>query len=95
MEKFYKRIGLLAVMLFSASFAFAQTNISGTVKDGTGETLAGASILVKGKVIGTVSNPDGEFFLKVTQAPPLTIVISFVGYKNQEIEITDANTTGL
>jgi iron complex outermembrane recepter protein len=95
MEKFYKRIGLLAVMLFSASFAFAQTTISGTVKDGTGETLAGASILVKGKVIGTVSNPDGEFSLKVSQAPPLTIIISFVGYKSQEIEVTDANTSGL
>jgi iron complex outermembrane receptor protein len=96
MEKFYKRIGLLMMMLFSASFVFAQTTISGTVKDGeSGETLPGVSILVKGKVIGTTTNVAGEFNLKVNQAPPLTLVITSVGYKAQEIEVTDANTTGL
>lgn len=96
MEKFYKRLGLLALMLLSASFAFAQTTISGAVKDGiTGEALPGVSILVKGKVIGTTTTVSGEFTLKVNQAPPLTLVISSVGYKSQEIEITDANTSGL
>lgn len=96
MEKFYKRLGLLALMLLSASFAFAQTTISGTVKDGiTGEALPGVSILVKGKVIGTTTTVSGEFTLKVNQAPPLTLVVSSVGYKPQELEITDANTSGL
>lgn len=96
MEKFYKRIGLLAVMLFCTSVAFAQTTISGTVKDGgTGEALPGVSILVKGKVIGTTTNTAGEFNLKVSQAPPLTLVVSSVGYKAREIEVTSANTTGL
>jgi outer membrane receptor protein involved in Fe transport len=96
MEKFYKRIGLLAMMLFSASFVFAQTTISGTVKDGgTGEILPGVSILVKGKVIGTTTTTSGEFTLKVNQAPPLTLVFSYVGFKAQEIEITDATTSGL
>lgn len=96
MEKFYKRIGLLVVMVFSASLAFAQTTISGTVKDGgTGETLAGVNIIVKGKVIGTNTSVDGAFNLKVNQEPPLTLVFSFVGYKTQEIEVTDANTSGL
>ena len=96
MEKFYKRIGLLAMMLFSASFAFAQTTISGTVKDGgTGEGLPGVSIVVKGKVIGTTTNVSGEFSLKVNQAPPLTLVFSYVGFKAQEIEVTDGNTAGL
>ncbi len=95
MEKFYKRMGLLAMMLLATSFAFAQTNISGTVKDAAGEALPGVSILVKGKVIGTTTNASGQFSLKVNQAPPLTLVFSYVGYQAQEIEITDANTTGL
>lgn len=96
MEKFYKRIGLLAVMLFSASFAFAQTTISGTVKDaGTGETLAGVNIIVKGKVVGTNTDVNGKFTLKVNQEPPLTIALSFVGYTSQEIEITSATTSDL
>lgn len=96
MEKFYKRIGLLALMLFSASFVSAQTTISGTVKDGgTGETLAGVNIIVKGKVVGTNTDVNGKFVLKVTQEPPLTIALSFVGYVSQEIEITSVNTTDL
>lgn len=96
MEKFYKRIGLFAVMLFSASFAFAQTTISGTVKDGaTGETLAGVNIIVKGKVVGTNTDVNGKFTLKVNQEPPLAISLSFVGYTPQEIEITSANTSEL
>lgn len=95
MEKFCKRMGLLAVMFFITSFAFAQTTISGTVKDASGEALPGVSILVKGKVIGTTTNTNGEFTLKVNQAPPLTLVFSYVGYQAQEIEVTNANTTGL
>lgn len=95
MKKFYKRMGLLAMMLFTTSFAFAQTTISGTVKDTFGEVLPGVSILVKGKVIGTTTNANGEFNLKVNQAPPLTLVFTYVGYQAQEIEVTNANTTGL
>lgn len=97
MEKFYKRLlGLFVMTLFFASSTLAQTTISGTVKDGmTGETLAGVNIIVKGKVIGTTTDVDGKFSLKVNQEPPMTLVLSFVGYKTQELEITDANTTSL
>lgn len=95
MEKFYKRIGVLAMLLFSATLAFAQTTISGTVKDGAGEPLPGVSILVKGKVIGTTTDAAGQFNLKVNQAPPLTLVFSYVGFQPQEIEVTSATTADL
>ncbi|MBX2966182.1 MAG: TonB-dependent receptor [Cyclobacteriaceae bacterium] len=97
MEKFYKRLlGTSLVMLLCITTAFAQTNISGTVKDSsTGEPLGGVNIIVKGKVIGTTTNTSGEFSLRVNQEPPLTLIISFIGYRVQEIDITNANTTGL
>lgn len=96
MNNFYKRSGLsVALWLLIASICFAQTNISGTVTDATGETLAGVNIQVKGKVIGTISDTRGQFSLTVNDAPPLTLVFSFMGYTSQEISITDANTTGL
>lgn len=97
MEKFYKRLpGLLLIMMLAASSAFAQTTISGSIKDGgTGEVLAGVNIKVKGTVLGTISNSDGKFNLGVKQAPPLILELSFIGFKTQEVEIKDASTSNL
>lgn len=97
MEKFYKRsMGLAMATLLATTMAFAQTTISGTLKDGgTGETLAGVNIVVKGTILGTISNTKGDFKLVVNQTPPLTITLSFIGFSTQEIEIKDANTEGL
>ncbi len=96
MNKLYVRSLLpLLFLLSGATCLLAQTTISGTVKDATGETLAGVNIVVKGRVIGTISDAKGEYNLKVNDAPPLTLVFSFVGFQTQEIEIKDANTSGL
>lgn len=79
-----------------APWAMAQTSISGKVTDaGTGEALAGVNILVKGTVLGTISNTNGEFNLRPKDAPPFVLVFSFIGYASQEISITETNTTSL
>lgn len=97
MNKFYyKSVVPLLFMVLGTASLMAQTTISGTIKDsGTQETLAGVNIVVKGKVIGTISDVKGQYNLKVNQAPPLTLVFSFIGFRTQELEIKDANTTGL
>jgi iron complex outermembrane recepter protein len=97
MHKFYYKsvVPLLGMVLCTASL-LAQTTISGTVTDGsTKETLAGVNVIVKGKVIGTTTNLSGEYNLKVNQAPPFTLVYSFIGFRTQEVEIKEATTTGL
>ncbi len=90
---------LLVITLFSPlSSVKAQsgTSISGTVVDAdSGDPLVGVNILVKGKVIGTITNLDGEFSLTVNDTPPLTLVVSSVGYNAQEVEITQAQTSNL
>lgn len=95
MEKFYKRtLGLSLIMLLATTIAYSQTSISGTVKDkATGEGLAGVNIVVKGSVLGTITNARGEFKLSVNQSPPLTLTYSFIGYTTQEMQVTDANAT--
>jgi iron complex outermembrane recepter protein len=97
MNKFYyKSVVPLLFMVFGTASLMAQTTISGTVTDGgTKETLAGVNIVVKGKVIGTISDVKGEYNLKVNQAPPFTLVYSFIGFRTQEVEIKEASTTGL
>jgi iron complex outermembrane recepter protein len=96
MKNFYRSFlaGIL-ILFLTAMVSFGQTSISGTVTDANGEAIAGANIVVKGRVVGTISNADGQFSLKVNDAPPLTLVVSFVGYGTQEVTINDANTTNL
>ncbi|HZY78722.1 MAG TPA: TonB-dependent receptor [Cyclobacteriaceae bacterium] len=95
MRSLYERIFFILLFCFFAASASAQTTISGTIVDENNEGLAGVNIIVKGRVIGTVTDLSGNFRLTVTDNPPLTLVVSFVGYASQEVQVTNANTTGL
>lgn len=80
---------LLLLVSLGTGKVFAQTTISGTVIDADSkETLVGVNIIVKGKVIGTISDLSGKFTLNVNQEPPFTLVFSMVGYSTQEVDIT-------
>ena len=62
--------------------------VRGTVFDSTGETVIGASVVVKGNTsIGTISDIDGNFVLTVPNENTI-LVISFVGMKSQEVKAT-------
>ncbi|MBS1542097.1 MAG: carboxypeptidase-like regulatory domain-containing protein, partial [Bacteroidetes bacterium] len=97
MNKFYLRALVpLLFLLTSAATLKAQTStVAGTVKDPTGAVLPGVNIVVKGRVVGTITDTDGKFNLKVNQAPPFTLVFSFIGYTTKELEVTDANSSNL
>jgi iron complex outermembrane recepter protein len=70
--------------------------VSGTVVDArTGETLAGVNIAVRGRVVGVASNAQGQFTLRVNDTPPITLVVSIIGYRTQEIEINQMNVSDL
>ncbi|MCF6359654.1 MAG: TonB-dependent receptor [Cyclobacteriaceae bacterium] len=75
--------------------AQSTTHVDGKITDNNGDPMVGANILVKGQVIGTVADIDGNYSLDVRSAPPLTLIVSMIGYASQEIEITDANTKGM
>lgn len=80
---------LLLLVSLGTGKVFAQTTISGTVIDADSkETLVGVNIIVKGKVIGTISDLSGKFNLNVNQEPPFTLIFSMVGFTTQEVEIT-------
>lgn len=82
-------LSLVVFLSLGTSIALAQTTISGTVTDAdTKETLVGVNILVKGKVIGTITDLSGKFTLNVNQEPPFTLVFSMVGFGSKEVEIT-------
>ncbi|WP_255489770.1 TonB-dependent receptor [Dysgonomonas sp. 25] len=59
--------------------------ISGTIVDKTGEPLIGVSVAVKGTTNGAQTDIDGKFTLNVNDGD--IIVISYVGYKSQELSV--------
>jgi hypothetical protein len=66
----------------------ATGNLVGTVYDGsTNESLPGATIMIKGTRYGTVADIDGNFTLQLDDYVA-SIVISFVGYVSEEMEVT-------
>ena len=87
-----KTLLLLFVCLFvGISHAQAQVTVKGTViSSENNEPVIGASVLVKGTTNGTVTDLDGNFNLTV--ASNSTIVISFIGYSDQEYRISKDNT---
>jgi len=73
------------------SFDADQKTISGIVKDNNGDPLPGATITIQGFPGGTVTDIDGKFTLTVP-ANGKILIVSFIGMKPQEIDITGKTT---
>ncbi len=85
----YPKVFLFLFLLAGLSgTSFSQTTITGTVNDEDGLALIGANVLVKGTSDGTITDLDGSFSLRTSQDFPLTLVISYTGYSEQEIAMT-------
>ncbi|MFG6409961.1 MAG: SusC/RagA family TonB-linked outer membrane protein, partial [Bacteroides acidifaciens] len=67
--------------------------IKGIIYDEQGETIIGASILIKGEETGTTSDMDGKFTLEAPQEA--TLVISYIGYHPQEIKVRKKSTLNI
>lgn len=82
----FKSIGLLFLVSLLPLWGYAQAvTLTGVVKDIAGEPIIGASLLEKGTSNGTITDLDGTFVLKVSTKNNL--VVSFIGYKSQEIAV--------
>ena len=88
-----------ALCVGSPQQAFANVNevqaimqagtVKGTVVDATGEPIIGANIMVKGTTNGCITDIDGNFSLSNAKG---TLVVSFIGYKSQEIAVKGNET---
>ncbi len=77
------RILTICAALLFPLLVMAQTTVNGTIVDPSGEPIIGASVVVKGTTNGTVSDFDGNFTLSCPASA--TLVVSYVGYKTQEL----------
>lgn len=82
-----KRVIAFILMVLPIALMAQNINVKGTVIDNTGESVIGASVMVKGTANGTITNLDGVFNLTNVKKGA-TIVITFVGYVPQEVKAT-------
>jgi iron complex outermembrane receptor protein len=86
-------VGSISFLLVMMQISFAQQTISGKVTNAyNGNPLNGVSVQVKGKVIGTTTNADGNFSVTINDVPPFTLVFSSIGFIPQEVVVNAAGT---
>jgi outer membrane receptor protein involved in Fe transport len=94
MRKSYRCLAsLLMAVLFSVA-ALAQTvTVSGSVRNSSSkEIVPSVSVIVKGTNVGTYTNQNGEFSLKISKLPAV-LVFSSIGYEDQEVTVNEASSS--
>ena len=91
---FTKLLVVFSILFIGFSQASqAQTNtISGKIIDTeSGETIIGASVIIKGTTEGVTTDIDGNFTLTTSKPYPIILVINSMGYSKQELTVTEPN----
>lgn len=72
--------------------AMAQGTLRGTVSDPNGETLIGATVVLKSDPgQGVVTDLDGHYSLGIISSAPTVVVFSFIGFEAKEVTVTLSN----
>jgi TonB-linked SusC/RagA family outer membrane protein len=87
MRKIYNVVFYILISIMMASYASAQTPVSGIVKDESGMPIAGVNVVVKGTTNGTSTDGDGRFTILVQPDENPSLFFSFIGYKKQEVQL--------
>ncbi|SEJ55141.1 TonB-linked outer membrane protein, SusC/RagA family [Dyadobacter sp. SG02] len=80
----------LYVVLFLTgflSYSYAQETVTGVVKDGTGQTVPGATVVLKGTSRYASTDLEGKFSIPAPDDFPFTLQVNLTGYQQQEIDI--------
>lgn len=85
---------IVFALLLSSHAIYAQNQVTGLVTDDAGEPLIAVNIQEKGTSNGAVTDIDGKYTLNVSKFPA-TLVFSYIGFGNQEIEVTGAGTVNV
>lgn len=80
-------MGLMLTLMFLSLFSYAQSTVTGNVVEANGEPLIGATVLIVNTSMGTITDIDGNFSLKVSELP-VTLEISSTGFKPQRVEVS-------
>ena len=77
---------LLTVFFFVIAFSYSQTKVGGIVVDESGDPVAFANVLFKNSSEGAITNDNGRFYFESDNDYDV-LIISFIGYETQELEL--------
>jgi len=84
------KLNWIIVAMFFCFSAQVFGQITGVVKDATGELLIGVSIIEKGTTIGVITDIDGAYSIDAPSTA--TLVYSYIGYSTQEVAVANRST---
>ncbi|MDP4703903.1 MAG: TonB-dependent receptor [Polaribacter sp.] len=81
-------------MLLSTTVFFAQSTITGVVRDTNNQAIPGVNIILKGTTLGTTSDFDGKYSIADVPNGEYTLIASYIGYDNfkKQISLNSKNT---
>lgn len=80
------RIGVISLLIFFLVYPSYSQRIVGCVQNESGEPLVGTNIRVENSNLGTTTNPDGYYLLKL-EPGEFTIIYSFLGYRSDTLRV--------
>src|SRR5690606_1217226 len=80
---------LITIVTWPVSSAFAQRVLDGDVRESGGGPLAGATILLKETNVYAVADAEGQFKIEAVKDLPFSLIVKFVGYKSNEVQISE------
>lgn len=87
-----RKLILFFVIVLLPALCFSQGTIRGKITDKNGETVIGASVVLKSNPgYGVTADFDGNYSLKINDATPQVLVISFISFKTIEITVNPLN----
>lgn len=89
-----KSITIITLLLFF-SVSNAQNTLKGNVKNSQDQSLPGANVILKGTKYNTTTDANGNFSIDTKDKTSFSLLIQYVGYKTEEITITENQTAPL
>ena len=90
-----KHLFLLPISFVLSNVLLAQTILKGVIRDSSGASLSNSSVQVKGTTIFTIADDNGAFSIAMKTEAPYLLVISAVGFKNQEVLVPGVQSSPL
>lgn len=87
MAKVFRSGTISLLLIFCFIPLFAQVKVNGLVKDIENQPLIGATVIIKGTNIGTVTDQNGNFSVEVPDKYA-TLIVSYIGYLSEELQLS-------
>ena len=89
----FNALKLALIILLVTTFTQANAQVTGTITDGGGFPMIGATVFVKGTSMGTTTDINGNFSLDAPEGS--TLVVSYVGFQDKEITVSGSDAMSI